>query len=42
MALEMIHEGFLAKYELVCVGHKAGVARDVYYEGLLLEEGLGM
>ncbi|OOF90583.1 hypothetical protein ASPCADRAFT_178793 [Aspergillus carbonarius ITEM 5010] len=42
MALEMIHEGFLAKYELVCVGHKAGVARDVYYEGLLLEEGLGL
>ncbi|RAL02611.1 salicylate hydroxylase, partial [Aspergillus ibericus CBS 121593] len=42
LALNMIEEGFLPKYERVCVGHKPPAPQDIYYEGLLLEEGLGL
>ncbi|PYI02687.1 FAD/NAD(P)-binding domain-containing protein [Aspergillus sclerotiicarbonarius CBS 121057] len=42
LALNMIQEGFLPQYERVCVGHKPPAPQHIYYEGLLLEEGLGL
>lgn len=38
----MIQEGFRAEYDKVCVGNKPGHPQDIYYEGMLLKEGLGM
>lgn len=38
----MLQEGFRAEYDKVCVGNKPGLPQDIYYEGMLLKEGLGM
>lgn len=37
----MIQEGFRAEYDKVCVGNMPGQPQDIYYEGMLLKEGLG-
>ncbi|KAF9888936.1 hypothetical protein FE257_008105 [Aspergillus nanangensis] len=42
LALDMLQEGFRAEYEKVCVGHMPGKPQDIYYQGMLLEEGLGL
>lgn len=39
--MDLIEEGFHSRYEAVCVGNKPADAQDVYFEGLLLQEGLG-
>ncbi|GKZ40508.1 hypothetical protein AbraIFM66951_000277 [Aspergillus brasiliensis] len=41
-ALDMLQEGFRAEYEKVCVGNKTGEPQDIYYEGMLLQPGLGL
>ncbi|EHA25750.1 hypothetical protein ASPNIDRAFT_43836 [Aspergillus niger ATCC 1015] len=41
LALDMLQEGFRAEYEKVCVGNKPGEPQDIYYEGMLLQPGLG-
>jgi hypothetical protein len=38
----MLQEGFREKYDKVCVGNMPGEPQDIYYEGMLLEPGLGM
>lgn len=38
--MDFLEAGFRAKYEKVCVGNLA-VEDDVFFEGLLCEEGLG-
>ena len=40
--MDLIEERFRSKYEAVCVGNKPTDAQDVFFEGLLLQEGLGM
>ncbi|OJJ04196.1 hypothetical protein ASPVEDRAFT_135768 [Aspergillus versicolor CBS 583.65] len=42
VALDMIQEGFRAEYDKVCVGNMPGQPQDIYYEGMLLKEGLGL
>ncbi|KAJ6134479.1 hypothetical protein N7523_000801, partial [Penicillium sp. IBT 18751x] len=42
LALDMLQEGFRAEYEKVCVGNMPGQPQDIYYEGMLLKEGLGL
>lgn len=39
--MDLIEEGFRSKYESVCVGNKPKDAQHVFFEGLLLQEGLG-
>ena len=41
LALDMLQEGFRAQYEKVCVGNMPGEPQDIYYEGMLLQPGLG-
>lgn len=41
LALDMLQEGFRAEYEKVCVGNMPGAPQDIYFEGMLLEPGLG-
>ncbi|KAL2816934.1 hypothetical protein BJX63DRAFT_130938 [Aspergillus granulosus] len=41
LALDMLQEGFRAEYEKVCVGNMPGEPQDIYYEGMLLQPGLG-
>ena len=41
LALDMLEEGFHAEYEKVCVGNKPADAQDIYFEGMLLQDGLG-
>lgn len=41
LALDMLQEGFRAEYDKVCVGNEPGERQDIYYEGMLLKEGLG-
>ena len=41
-AMDLIEPGFRPIYERVCVGNKPTDAQDVFFEGLLLENGLGM
>lgn len=41
-AMDLIVEGFRPKYEQICIGNKPEEARHVFFEGLLLKEGLGM
>ncbi len=41
-ALDMIEPGFRPKYDAVAVGNKRSDAQHVFFEGLLMEEGLGM
>ncbi|KAF3051814.1 hypothetical protein E8E11_002995 [Didymella keratinophila] len=40
-AMDLIEPGFLPEYEKICVGNKSPDAQHVFFEGLLLEEGLG-
>lgn len=40
--MDMIEPAFRPRYENICVGNKPADAQDVFFEGLLLEEGLGM
>lgn len=37
----MIQEGFLPKFERFCIGNKPKDAQNIYFEGMLLREGLG-
>lgn len=39
--MDFLEAGFRAKYERVCVGNLAAEDEDVFFEGLLCEEGLG-
>lgn len=39
--MDFLEAGFRAKYEKVCVGNLAVEDEDVFFEGLLCEEGLG-
>lgn len=39
--MDLIEDGFRSKYEAVCVGNKPKDAQHVFFEGLLLQEGLG-
>lgn len=39
--MDFLEAGFRAKYESVCVGNLAVEDEDVFFEGLLCEEGLG-
>lgn len=39
--MDLIEEGFRSQYEAVCVGNKPSDAQHVFFEGLLLNEGLG-
>jgi salicylate hydroxylase len=39
--MDAIEPGFRPEYEKVCVGNKSEDARDIFFEGMLLEEGLG-
>lgn len=40
--MDMIDEDFRRKYEAVCVGNKPADQQHVFFEGLLLKEGLGI
>ncbi len=40
-AMDMIEPAFREKYEAICVGNKSAESQHVFFEGLLLEEGLG-
>ncbi|KAL4957460.1 salicylate hydroxylase [Aspergillus filifer] len=42
LALDMIEEGFRPKFDRVCTGNKPESKNWIYYEGMLLEEGLGL
>ncbi|KAJ5307316.1 hypothetical protein N7476_007972, partial [Penicillium atrosanguineum] len=42
LALDMLQEGFRAEYEKVCVGNNPANPQDIYFEGMLLQEGLGL
>lgn len=39
--MDLIEPRFRPRYEKICVGNKPADAQDVFFEGLLLEEGLG-
>lgn len=39
--MDQIEPGFRPRYEKICVGNKPADAQDVFFEGLLLKEGLG-
>lgn len=39
--MDLIEPGFRPRYEMICVGNKPAEAQHVFFEGLLLEEGLG-
>jgi hypothetical protein len=39
--MDLIEPGFRPLYENICVGNKPADAQDVFFEGMLLEEGLG-
>lgn len=39
--MDFLEAEFRAKYERVCVGNLAAEDEDVFFEGLLCEEGLG-
>ncbi len=41
-AMDLIEEGFRPKYEKICIGNKPEEAQHVFFEGLLLEPGLGV
>jgi len=40
-AMDIIEPEFRPKYEKICVGNKPADAQDVFFEGLLIEHGLG-
>jgi hypothetical protein len=39
--MDLIEPEFRPKYESICVGNKPAHAQNVFFEGMLLEEGLG-
>lgn len=39
--MDLIEPRFRPEYEKICVGNKPADAQNVFFEGLLLEEGLG-
>jgi salicylate hydroxylase len=39
--MDLIEPGFRPRYEKICVGNKPAHAQNVFFEGLLLQEGLG-
>jgi salicylate hydroxylase len=39
--MDLIEPGFRPLYEQVCVGNKGEKAQDIFFEGMLIEEGLG-
>ena len=39
--MDLIEPEFRPRYEKICVGNKPANAQDVFFEGMLLEEGLG-
>jgi len=40
--MDLIEPGFRALYEKICVGNKGADKQDIFFEGMLLGEGLGM
>ncbi|KAL4801089.1 hypothetical protein BDV19DRAFT_384105 [Aspergillus venezuelensis] len=40
LALDMIEEGFRPKFDRVCIGNKPESKNCIYYEGVILQEGL--
>jgi salicylate hydroxylase len=40
-AMDLIEPGFRPHYEGICVGNKGEGAKHIFFEGMLLEEGLG-
>lgn len=40
--MDLIEPEFRPRYEKICVGNKSANAQHVFFEGMLLEEGLGM
>lgn len=40
--MDLIEPEFRPEYEKICVGNKPTDAQHVFFEGMLLEEGLGM
>jgi len=41
-AMDLIEPGFRLLYERICVGNKGADKQDIFFEGMLLSEGLGM
>jgi len=41
-AMDLIEPGFCPLYERICVGNKGADKQDIFFEGMLLSEGLGM
>lgn len=39
--MDLIEPDFRREYEKICVGNKSPDAEHVFFEGLLLEDGLG-
>ena len=39
--MDAIEPGFRSEYEKICVGNKSEDAQDIFFEGMLLEPGLG-
>ncbi|KAM3421780.1 monooxygenase [Cercospora zeina] len=42
LSMDLIEPGFRPLYEKVCVGNKGADAQHIFFEGMLVEEGLGM
>jgi len=40
-AMDAVEPKFRPLYEKICVGNKRGDAKHVFFEGMLLEKGLG-
>lgn len=40
--MDLIEPGFRPKYENICVGNKGVDAQHIFFEGMLLADGLGM
>lgn len=40
--MDLIEPSFRPRYEKISVGNKTPEARHIFFEGLLLQEGLGM
>ncbi|KAH7400608.1 hypothetical protein DE146DRAFT_467615 [Phaeosphaeria sp. MPI-PUGE-AT-0046c] len=40
-AMDLIEPNFRPRYEKICVGNKGADAQHIFFEGMLLEEGLG-
>jgi salicylate hydroxylase len=40
--MDLVEPSFRGRYEKICVGNKPANAQHVFFEDLLLQEGLGM